>query len=315
MPIRVFRSTCKRGKIIPLWGTESLRKAEKQIQGRKRQMKKCERLEEIKEQLDQGIQELMTSDKFQEWLRFLSSFHSYSFNNTVLIYMQSPNATFVKGFNEWKKHGRFVKKGAKAIKVLAPLIGKKKEKEENSEKEEKEKKVLYGFRHVNVFDVSSTDGKELPAPAVKTLEGDGEQEKALLQEWIHKIEIPVAFKDTGEANGYYHLIKHYIAIHEGRSTAQQLKTLIHEYSHYLLHSKGAKFEQEGSRIREAQAEAVAYVVMNHFGYETGEYSFGYIAGWSQDMNIMKQIGTDIVTCSHQVIEVLSQHQPKEEATA
>ncbi|MCM3413208.1 MULTISPECIES: ArdC-like ssDNA-binding domain-containing protein [Bacillaceae] len=278
-------------------------------------MKKCERLEEIKEQLDQGIQELMTSDKFQEWLRFLSSFHSYSFNNTVLIYMQSPNATFVKGFNEWKKHGRFVKKGAKAIKVLAPLIGKKKEKEENSEKEEKEKKVLYGFRHVNVFDVSSTDGKELPAPAVKTLEGDGEQEKALLQEWIHKIEIPVAFKDTGEANGYYHLIKHYIAIHEGRSTAQQLKTLIHEYSHYLLHSKGAKFEQEGSRIREAQAEAVAYVVMNHFGYETGEYSFGYIAGWSQDMNIMKQIGTDIVTCSHQVIEVLSQHQPKEEATA
>ncbi|MGM0876190.1 MAG: ArdC-like ssDNA-binding domain-containing protein [Bacillota bacterium] len=85
-----------------------------------------------------------------------------------------PKATLVKGFNEWKKHGRFVKKGAKAIKVLAPLIGKKKETEEN---EEKEKKVLYGFRYVNVFDVSNTDGKDLPQPAVNMLEGDGEQEK------------------------------------------------------------------------------------------------------------------------------------------
>ncbi|WP_224768382.1 ImmA/IrrE family metallo-endopeptidase [Metabacillus idriensis] len=128
------------------------------------------------------------------------------------------------------------------------------------------------------------------------------------------MEVPVLIKDTGEANGYYHLIQHYIAIHEERSTIQQLKTLIHEYSHHLLHRKGAKFEQEGSRIREAQAEAVAYVVMNHFGYETGEYSFGYISGWSQDINIMKQIGSDIVTCSRQIIEVLNQQQPKETAT-
>jgi N-terminal domain of anti-restriction factor ArdC/IrrE N-terminal-like domain len=279
-------------------------------------MAKNKALEEIKEQLDQGIQEVMTSDAFQEWLKFLSSFHSYSFNNTILIYMQNPHATLVKGFREWKKHGRFVKKGAKAIKVLAPLIGKKKEKEEEkSDKEEKEKKVLYGFRYVNVFDVASTDGKELPAPAVKTLEGDGEQEKDLLQGWIQKVEIPVIFKDTGEANGYYHLVENYIAIHEGRSTTQQLKTLIHEYGHHLLHAKGAKFEQEGSRIREAQAEAVAYVVMNHFGYDTGNYSFGYIAGWSQDIHIMKQIGTDIVKCSHQIIEQLNSQQPKKEVTA
>jgi hypothetical protein len=271
-------------------------------------------LEEIKEQLDQGIQEVMTSEAFQEWLQFLSSFHSYSFNNTILIYMQNPHATLVKGFREWKKHGRYVKKGAKAIKVLAPLIGKKKEKEE-SEKEDEKKKVLYGFRYVNVFDVASTDGKDLPAPAVKSLEGDGEQEKALLQEWIRRVDIPVTFKDTGEANGYCHLIENNIAIHEGQSTSQQLKTLIHEYSHYLLHAKGATFEQEGSRIREAQAEAVAYVVMNHFGYDTGDYSFGYIAGWSQDIHIMKQIGTDIIKCSHRIIEQLKSHPFHNEATA
>ncbi|MDR0140157.1 ArdC-like ssDNA-binding domain-containing protein [Metabacillus idriensis] len=275
-------------------------------------------LEEIKDQLDQGIQEVMMSEKFQEWLKFLSSFHSYSFNNTILIYMQRPNATLVKGFNEWKKHGRFVKKGAKAIKVLAPLIGKEKEKEEEKKdngNKEKEKKVLFGFKYVNVFDVSSTDGEELPAPTVKLLEGDGEQEKALLKEWMRKIEIPVVFEDIGEANGYYHLVCHYIAIHEGRSTVQQLKTLIHEYAHHLLHRKGAKFEQEGSRIREAQAEAVAYVVMNHFGYETGDYSFGYIAGWSEDIHNMKQIGSDIVACSHQVIEVLNKEIPKDAVTA
>jgi N-terminal domain of anti-restriction factor ArdC/IrrE N-terminal-like domain len=273
-------------------------------------------LEEIKEQLDQGIQEVMTSEAFREWLQFLASFHSYSFNNTILIYMQNPQAALVKGFREWKKNGRYVKRGAKAIKVLAPLISKKKEKEEEqSDKEEKEKKVLYGFRYVNVFDVASTDGQELPAPAVESLEGDGEQEKALLQEWIQRIDIPVTFKDTGEANGYYHLIENYIAIHESRSTTQQVKTLIHEYSHYLLHAKGAKFKQEGSRIREAQAEAVAYVVMNRFGYDTGSYSFGYIAGWSQDIHIMKQIGTDIVTCSHKIIDQLDSEQPKKEATA
>ena len=167
---------------------------------------------------------------------------------------------------------------------------------------------------MNVFDVSSTDGEELPAPVVKTLEGDGEQEKALLQEWIQKIEIPVIFKDTGEANGYFHRIDNYIAIHEGRSRTQQLKTLVHEYSHYLLHAKGAKFEREDSSIKEAQAEAVAYVVMHYFGYETGEYSFGYIAGWSQDINIMKQIGSDIVKCSHQIIEVFKQQYSKEMAT-
>jgi antirestriction protein ArdC len=220
----------------------------------------------------------------------------------------------IKGFKEWKKDRRFVQKGEKAIKILALLIRKQKE-EENEGKNEQEntKKVLYGFRYVNVFDLSQTEGKELPTPDVKMLEGGGEQEKSLLREWIEKIEIPIIFKDTGEANGYYHLVENYIAIHEGRSINQQLKTLIHEYSHYLLHAKGAKFEKEGSRIKEAQA--VAYVVMNHFGYDTGTYSFGYIAGWSQDIDIMEQIGSDIVKCSHQVIEMLNRQQFKEVGTA
>ncbi|MDN4075452.1 ArdC-like ssDNA-binding domain-containing protein [Fictibacillus terranigra] len=272
-------------------------------------------LEDIQKRLDQGIQDVMTGEKFQEWLRFLSSFHAYSFNNTILIYQQNPQATLVKGFQEWKKHGRFVTKGAKAIMVLAPLIRKKKEKEEKREGQGKEGKELYGFRYVNVFDVASTDGQDLPAPPVQTLEGDGETEKTLLQDWIKKIEIPVRLEDTGDANGYYHLVEGYIALHEKRSMLQQLKTLIHEYAHHLLHAKGAPFEKENRAIREAQAEAVAYVVLHHFGYETGEYSFGYIAGWTQDLQIMKRIGTAIVSCSHQIIERLEKHSPNKGATA
>jgi hypothetical protein len=269
-------------------------------------MTKNKGLDEIKKQLDQGIQKVMTSERFQEWLKFLSGFHTYSFNNTVLIYLQKPDAKLVKGFNEWKKDGRVVKRGEKAIRILAPLIRKQKEEEIAGDNEqENEKKVLYGFRYVNVFDLSQTEGKEVPTIEVEVLNGDGEQEKVLLQEWIEKIDVPVVIKDIGEANGYYHLIDNYIAIHEERSTTQQLKTLIHEYAHYLLHAKGAKFENEDTRIREAQAEAVAYVVMNYFGYDSSQYSFSYIAGWSQDMSIMKKIGADIVKCSHQIIEHLS----------
>jgi hypothetical protein len=105
-----------------------------------------------------------------------------------------------------------------------------------------------------------------------------------------------------QANGYFHLKENVIVIYQDRNVKQQLKTLIHEYVHYLLYAKGAPFEQESSRIREAQAEAVTYVVMNHFRYDTGKYSFDYIAGWSQDLDIMKKIGSNIVKCSHQIIE-------------
>jgi hypothetical protein len=261
-------------------------------------MTKNKALEEVKDQLEKGIREVMTSENFQEWLRFIASFHQYSFNNTILIYCQRPMATTVKGFNEWKKDGRFIRKGEKAIKILAPLIRKKNDEKKQGE----EKKELYGFRCVSVFDVAQTHGKELPTSPVEILEDGGQMEEILLQGWIEKIDIPVRFENTGQVNGYFHLKENVIAIHQDRNVKQQLKTLIHEYAHYLLHAKGAPFEQESSRIREAQAEAVAYVVMNHFGYDTGKYSFGYIAGWSQDLDIMRKIGSDIVKCSHQIIE-------------
>lgn len=196
------------------------------------------------------------------------------------------------------------KKGEKAIKILAPIV-KKKDKSENKDDKTDEHEIV-GFRYVNVFDVSQTKGKELPSVTPKLLEGGNEEQEKLLTSWIKTLNIPVIFKDTGEANGYFHLKENYIAIHKDRSVMQQLKTLIHEYAHYLLHRKdGGEFKDVTIDIKEAQAESIAYVVMNHFNFDTSEYSFSYIAGWSQDINVMKKIGDQIIKSSHQIIEKLN----------
>jgi len=261
-------------------------------------------LENIMKQLEDGIKDVMTSDRFAEWLKFASSFHNYSFGNAMLIFLQNPKATMVKGFGEWKKDGRYVKKGEKAIKILAPIVKKKETNEVKADKSDEHE--IVGFRYVNVFDVSQTKGKELPFVSPKLLEGGTEEQEQLLTKWIKALNIPVIFKDTGKANGYFHLKENYIAIHKDRSIMQQLKTLIHEYAHYLLHRKdGGEFKDVTTDIKEAQAESVAYVVMNHFNFDTSQYSFSYIAGWSQDINVMKKIGNDIIKCSHQIIEKLS----------
>ncbi|WP_157843099.1 ArdC-like ssDNA-binding domain-containing protein [Bacillus sp. FJAT-44742] len=259
----------------------------------------------IEKKLEKGIQEIFASEQMKEYLAFLSNFRQYSFNNTVLIFSQIPPATLVKGYHEWKKLGRYPKKGSKAIKILAPLITKKKDKETDEEKS-----VIYGFRYVNVFDVQQTEGEPLPEPLVKTLEG----EKDVTKELYHNLEtlndIPIYHEDTKPANGYYHIIDKYIALDHDLSPNQEVKTLVHEYAHHLLHGQGATFEQEEHRIKEAQAEAVAYVVLHHYGIDTGEYSFGYIASWSKDPDIIKQIGTDIINTSQTILNQLEEMKDK-----
>ncbi|MFB8426482.1 ArdC-like ssDNA-binding domain-containing protein [Priestia megaterium] len=286
-------------------------------------------LDDITKKLEQGIKDVMTGSgsQYKEWLKFISSFHTYSFNNAMLIFLQNPNATLVKGYKDWRKLGRYVKKGEKAIKILAPIISNKKEKskEEKAEKQEKKKAEeekneleIKGFRYVNVFDVSQTDGEPLPRSITpQMLEGDSEELKQLLSEWISAIDIPVVFEDTGSANGYYHLVENYIAIHKDRSTMQQLKTLVHEYAHHLLHRKnGGEFNTVTTDIKESQAESVAFIVMAHYNFDTSKYSFPYVAGWSGDIDIIKKIGTDIIKCSHTIIEKLgTKEQSKEVVTA
>ena len=264
--------------------------------------KPAEKMKEITDRLEQGIQELFESDRFKEYLGVMSKFHTYSFNNTLLIAMQKPDATLVAGYNSWKNmFGRQVSRGAKGIKVLAPSPYKVKRevdkidpatqkpvigKDGKPVKEEMEMTVP-AFKVVSVFDVSQTEGKELPSIGVDELTGDVEQYADFFKAAEQASPALVAFeKIEGGAKGYYSQTDKRIAINEGMSELQNLKTLIHEIAHAKLHDidLNAPPEKQADRpdrpTREVQAESIAYAVCQHYGLDTSDYSFSYVAKWS-----------------------------------
>ena len=264
--------------------------------------KPAEKMKEITDRLEQGIQELFESDRFTEYLQVMSKFHNYSFNNTLLIAMQKPDATLVAGYNSWKNlFGRQVAKGAKGIKVLAPSPFKvKKEMEKTDPKtgrpmtdksgkpvKEEVEITVPAFKVVSVFDVSQTEGKELPTIGVDELTGDVEQYNDFFKAAELAAPVPVGFeKIESGAKGYYSQTDKRIAINEGMSELQNLKTLIHETAHAMLHDidlktpEGQQAQRPDRRTREVQAESVAYAVCQHYGLDTSDYSFAYIATWS-----------------------------------
>lgn len=264
--------------------------------------KPAEKIKEITDRLEQGIQELFDSDRFKEYLQVMSKFHNYSFNNTLLIAMQKPDATLVAGYNSWKNlFGRQVTRGAKGIKVLAPSPYKiKKEvdkidpatqkpvigKDGKPVKEEMEMTVP-AFKVVSVFDVSQTEGKELPSIGADELTGDVEQYADFFKAVTQASPAPVGFeKIEGGAKGYYSQTDKRIAINEGMSELQNLKTLIHEIAHAKLHDidlnapPQKQADRPDRRTREVQAESIAYTVCQHYGLDTSDYSFSYVAQWS-----------------------------------
>lgn len=264
--------------------------------------KPAEKMKEITDRLEQGIQELFNSDRYKEYLKVMSKFYNYSVNNTLLIAMQKPDATLIAGYNSWKSmFGRQVVKGAKGIKVIAPSPFKvKKEMEKIDPKTQKSVKGKDGkpikqeveitvpaFKVVSVFDVSQTEGRELPTIGVDELTGSVEKYNDYFKAITQASPVPVGFeKIEGGAHGYYHLEEKRIAVNEGMSELQNLKTLIHEIAHAKLHDVdlNAPVKQQAdrpdSRTREVQAESIAYAVCQHYGLDTSDYSFGYVAGWS-----------------------------------
>ena len=264
--------------------------------------KPAEKLKEITDRLEQGITELFDSERYKEYLRVMSKFHNYSFNNTLLIAMQKPDASLIAGFNAWKNNfGRNVMKGQKGIKILAPSPFKiKKEMEKIDPQTQKaiigkdgkpvteEKEItIPAFKVVSVFDVSQTEGRELPDIAVNMLTGDVEHYKDVFAALEKTSPVPVGFeKIESGAHGYYHLEDKRIALDEGMSELQTLKTLIHEIAHVKLHDIDLNAPLEDlenrpdRRTREVQAESIAYTVCQHYGLDTSDYSFGYVAGWS-----------------------------------
>ncbi len=264
--------------------------------------KPAEKLKEITDRLEQGITELFDSERYKEYLSVMSKFHNYSFNNTLLIAMQKPDASLIAGFNSWKNQfERNVKKGEKGIKIIAPSPFKIKQEMEKIDPhtqtpvigkdgkpvtEEKEI-TIPAFKIVSVFDVSQTEGKEIPAIAVNELTGDVDRYKDFFAALEKTAPVPIGFeKIESGAHGYYHLEDKRIAIDEGMSELQTLKTAIHEIAHAKLHDidlNAPKDEQQpriDRRTREVEAESVAYTVCQHYGLDTSDYSFGYVAGWS-----------------------------------
>ena len=308
--------------------------------------KPAEKLKEITDRLEQGIKELFDSERYKEYLRVMSKFHNYSFNNTLLIAMQKPDASLVAGFTAWKNNfQRNVVKGEKGIKIIAPSPFKIKQEMEKIDPatqkpimgadgkpvtEEKEI-TIPAFKVVSVFDVSQTEGKELPDIAVDTLTGDVERFKDVFAALERTSPVPIAFeKIEGGAHGYYHLEDKRIAIDEGMSELQTLKTAIHEIAHAKLHDidlNAPKEEQQDRpdrRTREVQAESVAYAVCQHYGLDTSDYSFGYVAGWSSgreleelksSLETIRSTAAEIINSIDQNIAEIQKTQDKEKEAA
>lgn len=264
--------------------------------------KPTEKMKEITDRLEQGIQDLFESDRFKEYLQVMSKFHNYSFNNTLLIAIQKPDATLIAGYNSWKNlFGRQVSKGAKGIKVLAPSPYKVKKEidkidsktqkpvtDKNGKPVKEETEITVpAFKVVSVFDVSQTEGKELPSIGVDELTGNVKQYADFFKATEQASPAPVGFeKIESGAKGYYSQTEKRIAINEGMSELQNLKTLIHEIAHAKLHDidLNAPAEKQADRpdrrTREVQAESIAYAVCQHYNLDTSDYSFSYVATWS-----------------------------------
>ena len=288
----------------------------------------AERMKEITDRLETGIQELFESERYKAYLTTMSKFHSYSFNNTLLIAMQG--GQLVAGYNKWRDDfHRNVKKGEKAIKILAPAPFKAKKEVQKLDAQgrpvmgkdgkpvtEVQEIQVPAFKIVSVFDVSQTEGEPLPSIGVEELTGSVERYGEFFKALEQTSPVPIGFEDIpGGSHGYYHLTEKRIAIQEGMSELQTLKTVIHEIAHSKLHAidpEAPAIEQADrpdSRTREVQAESVAYAVCQHYGLDTSDYSFGYVAGWSsgKDLKELKASLETIRATAHELITTIDGH--------
>lgn len=275
--------------------------------------KSKERLKEITDSIEQGIKDLFQSDKYMEYLRTMSRFHRYSFNNTILIAMQQPEATLVAGFNKWRdQFGRNVIKGEKGIKIIAPTPVKMKKEMEKLNPDtqtpmlDKDGKVITEevevkipmYKVVSVFDISQTEGKPLPTLA-NNLTGDVKQYEIFMEALRRSSPVPIAYEAMEpNTDGYFSGKKQRIAIRPGMSEVQTVSAVIHEIAHSKLHNyeqtrlataqgdeSAEPSKPKNRRTKEVEAESVSYAVCAYYGIATSENSFGYIATWSKNKDL------------------------------
>ena len=288
-----------------------------------------ERLKEITDSIEQGIQELFQSEKYQQYLRTMSRFHRYSVNNTMLIFLQKPDATLVAGFNKWRdQFGRSVNKGEHGIKIIAPTPYKKKIQAEKVDPdtqlpmldadgkvitEEKEVKIPM-YKPVTVFDVSQTSGKPLPELA-SDLTGNVQNYEVFLEALKRASPVPIEIQPIDQnADGFFNLETQSITVRAGMSEVQTVCAAVHEIAHSKLHNydhseapeqpEGEPVKKKDRRTEEVEAESVSFAVCAYYGIATGENSFGYIATWSKDKEL-KELRASLETINQTASELIT----------
>ena len=258
----------------------------------------AERVKELTDKLEAGVKEVFESEQYKNYLNAMSKFHSYSFGNVMLILMQCPNASLVAGFHKWKKDfGRTVKKGEHGLMILAPcpqkkFIDREIEKPDGTKEIESVLVVRQRFKVAYVFDVSQTEGRELPSYGVDKLTGDVQNYDEFYKAIESVAPVPVELRPaTDHSEGCYNHKEQKIYINEGLSQVQTISVMIHEASHAILHALPVENgeitgkHEKDRRTREVEAESVAYVVCQHFGIETGDSSFAYVTSWSKNKEL------------------------------
>ncbi len=262
------------------------------------------KFDDVFQSIEDGIREVYRSDQYQKYLQVMSRFTNYSVNNCILIFQQMPEARLVAGYHAWKtKFKRNVKRGEKGIRILAP-IRKSVKKEEAQEAPEEE---VTRFRKVCVFDLSQTEGEPLPSFMIDQLEGTVDDYEDFLEQLELLAPVPVRFERLKDnVHGYYSSLEKEIVLNPDMTQLQTVKTLIHEIAHSYLHSAPAAADEISHARKEIEAESVAYILCRHYGLDTGEYSFRYLAGYSssQDLPELKASMERIHTASSHLIRSL-----------
>ena len=297
--------------------------------------KQAEQLKEITDKLEQGVSDVFSSDNYKQFLDTMAKFPRYSVNNNILIMMQKPDAQMCQSFTGWKEMGRFVKKGEKGIKILAPApytIQREQtklddrgnpmlDKDGEPIMESVEIKVN-AFKVVSTFDVSQTEGKELPTLGVDELTGGVDGYGTFMEALKEVCPVPMTFENIeGGAKGFYSQTEKRIAIQEGMSEAQTVKTAIHEMAHQKLHAIENNGPKQTRGSKEVEAESVAYTVCQHYGIDTSDYSFSYVAGWSEgkempelkaSLDTIRRAASEMITAIDEKVEELVTQKTQEQ---
>ena len=299
-----------------------------------REMKEAE-LKAITDKLEQGVSDVFSSDKYKQFLDTMAKFPRYSVNNNILIMMQKPDAQMCQSFTGWKEMGRFVKKGEKGIKILAPApytIQREQTKLDDRGNPMKDKDgepimesveiKVNAFKVVSTFDVSQTDGKELPTLGVDELTGGVDGYGTFLEALKEVCPVPMTFENIeGGAKGFYSQTEKRIAIQEGMSEAQTVKTAIHEMAHQKLHAIENNGPKQTRGSKEVEAESVAYTVCQHYGIDTSDYSFSYVAGWAEgkempelkaSLDTIRRAASEMITAIDKKVEELVAQKAQEQ---